>query len=68
MVAGPEIARMVEEFEDCTLEERRGDINHRYYEQHLGVQAAFMKDVRLLTEVFKEMGNPILRKPRPRGT
>ena len=27
MVAGPEVPRMVEEFDNCTLEEHRGDIN-----------------------------------------
>ena len=37
MVAGPEVPRMVEEFDYCILEEHRGDINHHHYEQHLGV-------------------------------
>ena len=37
MGAGPEFPGMVEEFDHCTLEEHRGDINHHHYEQHLGV-------------------------------
>ena len=40
--------------------ECRGDINHSHHEEHLGVQAAFMKDVRSLTAVFEEMENPFL--------
>ena len=37
MVEGPEFPRMAEQFDHCTLEEHRGDINHRHYEQHLEV-------------------------------
>ena len=53
---------MVEEFEDFTLELCRDDLNHCHHEQHLGVQAAFMKDVRSLTAVFEEMRNPFLEE------
>ena len=65
MLACPEVARLVEEFENCTLKEHRGDINHCHHEQHLGIQAAFLKGARSLTAVFEEMGNPFLEKSQP---
>ena len=60
MVAGPEIARMVSEFE--ALEARNQPRDHRHHEQHPGVQAAFQKDVKSLVAVIEEMGNPFLEK------
>jgi len=65
MVAGPEIARMTEEFEGLnSLEAQRSvdDTRNRHHEQHLGVQAAFLKDVRSFTAVLDEMGNPFLEE------
>ena len=62
MVTGPEVARMVTEFEDYALGSRSQDIGHRHHEQHPGVQAAFIKDVRSLTAVVEEMGSPFLEE------
>ena len=54
MVAGPELSRMVEEFE--------GNISsaedHHHHEQKHGFQSAFAKDVKSLISSFEEMGNP----------
>jgi hypothetical protein len=62
MVAGPEIARMVTEFEDHAIGKRISDDDHGHHEQHSGVQADFLNDVRSLTAVIGEMGNPFLEE------
>ena len=62
MVASPEVARMIMDFEDCELGAHSGDSNDCHHEQFPGVQSTFMKDVRSLTAVFEEMGNPFLEE------
>ena len=54
MVAGPEIARAVKEFERTYAVGRHGDTRH--HEQVHSVQKA--KDVKSLIGVIEEMGNP----------
>lgn len=56
MVAGPEIARAVNEFESAY--EVRKPANTCHHEQVSSVQKAFAKDVQNLIEVIDEMGNP----------
>lgn len=56
MVAGPEIARAVREF-DSTYEARKPNDN-RHHEQVRSVQKAFAEDVKNLVNVIEEMGNP----------
>ena len=56
MVAGPEIARVVKEFES-TLEVTR-PYHKRHHEQMPSVKKAFFKDVQPLISVPEEMGNP----------
>lgn len=62
MVAGPEISRIITEFEDqaTRLQNRAKDTADLHHDQHLGVQAAFQKEVRALVTVLEEMGNPFL--------
>ena len=62
MVAGPEVARMVTEFESYAADSNNGDITNSHHEQHPGVQASFLKDVKSLIAVFIEMGNPFLER------
>ena len=55
MVAGPELSRMVQEFEESTsppAEERS------YHEQKPAVQCTFSKDVVNTVSYFEELGNP----------
>ena len=54
MVAGPEIARMIQEFEgdNSTTDE------YDHHEQKKGIQNAFAKDVVNTISSFEEMGNP----------
>jgi len=61
MVAGPEVARIVGEFEeyaDITQE----DGKHLHHEQYCSVQQEFQKDTSSLIAVFEEFGNPFLEK------
>ncbi|KAJ8380702.1 hypothetical protein SKAU_G00014800 [Synaphobranchus kaupii] len=58
MVAGPEIARMTTDFEN----ESSPQSENRHHEQKPAVQEAFMMNVRSLTAVIEEMGNPFLEE------
>ncbi len=56
MIAGPEIARMVHEFEeDITLKDER---NHSHHEQTLAHQRRFTSDVKSMVQTIEELGNP----------
>ena len=58
MVAGPELSRMVEEFEGrFTVSEERD-----HHEQKPGVQSTFLKDVVNTVSSFEELGNPFTEK------
>lgn len=56
MVAGPEIARAVKEFESTYGVQKANNINH--HEQVPFVQKAFAKDVVSMVSAIEEMGNP----------
>lgn len=60
MVAGPEVGRMVNEFE--ALQSCDQITDHRHHEQHLGVQTSFLKEVKSLVAVIEEMGNPFFEQ------
>jgi len=55
MVFGPEMARVIAEFQ-ATSETKKAD--HKHHEQTKHTQVAFARDVRSLTQVIGEMGNP----------
>ena len=55
MVSGPEMARVIAEFQ-ATSETKKAD--HKHHEQTRHTQVAFARDVRSLTQVMGEMGNP----------
>jgi len=55
MVSGPEMARVIAEFQ-ATSETNKAD--HKHHEQTKHTQVAFARDVRSLTQVIGEMGNP----------
>ena len=57
MVAGPEVAALIEDFEVAhQLMERREEVLH--HDKRASVQNAFMKDVCSLVNVMEELGNP----------
>lgn len=58
MVAGPEVARVIEEFHDGNQYWRRQTADTRHHDQTPSVQASFVKDIRSLVGVIEEMGNP----------
>ena len=61
MVAGPEVARIIAELEDDTTRSHQKDSAHHHHEQHPGVQATFVNDVRSLA-VVEEMYSPFLEE------
>ena len=58
MVVGPEVARVIEEFQDGNQYWRRQTADTRHHDQTPSVQASFVKDVCSLVGVIEEMGNP----------
>ena len=56
MVSGPEMARLIREFEGAT--EKRQEIDRRHHDQKRNVQTKFAQDVQSLTRTIEEMGNP----------
>ena len=57
MVAGPEVARIIEEFHD-NQHHSMGRVNTKHHDQMASVQAAFVKDVRSLMSVIEDLRNP----------
>ena len=53
MMAGPEVSRMVEEFDQTN-----DNMTARHHEQALGVQRTFAKEIAALIQAIIEMGNP----------
>jgi len=58
MVAGPEVARVIEEFQDGNQHWRRQRSDTCHHDETPSVQASFVKDVCSLVRVIEEMGNP----------
>ena len=56
MVSGPEMARLIGEFEVSTKKRNKTDFRH--HEQRKHAQMTFGRDITSLTDVIKEMGNP----------
>ena len=57
MISGPEIARMVKEFEDC-LTEGKTESRKKHHEKAKSYQLSFSKEVKSLTSLIEKMGNP----------
>ena len=59
MTAGPEIWRIIEEFEDQTcMDYHDDDIELLHHQEALGAQVAFQKQVQNFVAVIKAKGNP----------
>ena len=63
-LAGPEVARIVGEFERSMLKscEESGSAVYQHHEQTLSVQQEFERQIRSLTSVMGGMGNPFLEE------
>jgi len=59
-VAGPEIVRIIQEFEDDVQEKKLSIGDGKHHEQQTSIQRRFMSDVNSLLSTLKEMGNPFL--------
>ena len=59
MVAGPEISRLILEFEN-SFQSIESQTSKRHHEQNINTQNTFAKDVNALVDTFEEMGNPFL--------
>ena len=57
MIAGPEVARIIEEFHD-EHHHCGGKVNTKHHDQTPSVQTSFAKDVCSLISVMEELGNP----------
>ena len=60
MVAGPELARMIEEYEEKHNEKGANDTRH--HKQTPSIQDEFMKDVQNTVDNIKERGSPFLEE------
>ena len=63
MVSGPEIARIINEFEasmvtECTETEQ----SEKHHEDTKSLQSLFYRDVVSLTRTIEEMGNPFMEE------
>ena len=59
MIAGPEISRLIQEFE-TSFQISKSDISNLHHEQNLNTQNKFVKDVKASVKTFEELGNPFL--------
>ena len=57
MVAGPEVARVIVEFDDFNMHPRNQE-ETRHHEETPSMQNTFARDVRSLVAVIEELGNP----------
>jgi len=57
MVAGPEVARLIDEFQDETDSWNKPP-DTRHHDQSESVQSAFVKDVQSMVTVMEDFGNP----------
>ena len=60
MVAGPEIYRLLLEFEN-SFQTLKSQTSKRHHEQYLNTQKVCAKDVKALVATFEEMGHPFLK-------
>ena len=64
MVAGPEVSRLVEEFESCLhmAQSDEGIEGVQHHDVSQSIQGTFVHDISSLTQVICEMGNPFLEE------
>ncbi|KXJ07496.1 hypothetical protein AC249_AIPGENE27542 [Exaiptasia diaphana] len=62
MLSGPEIARMVNEFQNVMTTHSAGSITSLHHEAERSYQVAFYKDMKSLEEAIEEFGNPFLEE------
>ena len=58
MIAGPEITRILENFEDSFNDEVKGNDETKHHENTASFEKMFRKDFEALKEEFSTVGNP----------
>jgi hypothetical protein len=58
MIAGPEMARLINEYEVNHPTRNRDTLHDRHHEQIPSIQRNFVKHVKSMVSIFEEMGNP----------
>ena len=56
MVCGPEMAHLIAEFKSLVMEKQESDCHH--HEQRKHTQISFARDVKSLSGVIEDTGNP----------
>ena len=65
MVSGPEIARVINEFQvSQEMSKHEEEPDFRHHEEAKGVQHAFVKEVKSLRATIEEMGNPFMESSK----
>ena len=59
MVAGPEISRLIHEFEN-SFQSLESQTSNKHHEQNPNTQKGFAKDMKALKDTIEEMGNLFL--------
>lgn len=57
MIAGPEMARIISEFELAGIGIKKANTNSLHHEQTKSIQMSFMKDVTSLVTAFEDLGS-----------
>lgn len=63
MLSGPEMARLVNEFEAGMVPDTGTMENSKHYEEHRSFQVTFFKDVKSLAAAVEDLGNCFLEEP-----
>jgi len=59
MVSGPEMARLIEEFQ-ASIQKPKMESDLRHHEQTKSTQVTFFNQVKALSNVIEEMGSPFI--------
>ena len=62
MLSGPEMARLVNEFEAGMAPDTGAKENSKHHEEHRSFQVSFFKDVKSLAAAVEDLGNPFLEE------
>ena len=64
MVSGPEIARVVNEFENEMKVASSNDVKTDHHEENRSLQMTFFKDVKSLVAAMEGLGNPFMEESK----
>ena len=62
MLSGPEMARLINEFEAGMVPDTGTKENSKHHKEHRSFQVSFFEDVKSLAAALEELGNPLLEE------